>query len=358
MPNVGRMRVGFCELDEPLRIGGLEGACRGLEAALRRAGHEVAPLGGGSSYDDLRACGVVHFHGLWSPVHARVARRLRRLGVPYVTSPHGMLEPWAWRAKRWKKWPYFHLVERRKMARGRAVLATAAQEAGRLERFFPRALIHTLSLGSDLSRAPDYVAARAELGWEKDERVILYLSRIHPKKGLKELLHALGEFEPARLRAAQVRLVVVGDGPADYVATCRALAAKLEDRLELEWLAGVWSDKKWRYLQGADLFALPTYSENFGIVVLESCEVGTPVFTTVETPWTPVAEAGFGWVTEPGVAAARSVLGDFFENPRATAEDRLRCAQWVRENYGWDEIAGGYIALYEEAARAPGAVSA
>ncbi len=300
----------------------------------------------------MRSCAVVHFHGLWSLAHAGVARGLRRLGVPYVTSPHGMLEPWAWRAKRWKKWPYFHLIERRKMAHGRAVLATAEQEAARLERFFPRSLIRTLSLGSDLSRAPDYTAARAELGWSEDERVILYLSRIHPKKGLRELLLALGEFEAERLRAAKVRIVVVGDGPADYVAECRGLAAKLEDRLSLEWLAGVWSDKKWRYLQGADLFALPTYSENFGIVVLESCEVGTPVFTTVETPWTPVAEAGFGWVVAPGVSAARAVLGEFFETPRATVEDRRRCAQWVRENYSWDEIASGYIALYEEAAGA------
>lgn len=337
-----------------MRVGGLEGACRGLEAALRRAGHDVVPLGGGSSDDELRACGVVHFHGLWSLAHARLARRLRRRGVPYVTSPHGMLEPWAWRAKRWKKWPYFHLIERRKMAQGQAVLATAAQEAERLERFFPRDLIRTLSLGSDLSRAPDYAVSRAELGWGEDERVILYLSRIHPKKGLKDLLLALGEFAPDRLRAAKVRLVVVGDGPADYVAACRNLAANLKDRLELEWLAGVWSDKKWRYLQGADLFALPTYSENFGIVVLESCEVGTPVFTTVETPWAPVAEAGFGWVTEPGVAAARAVLDDFFEKPRATAEDRLRCAEWVRANYGWDEIARGYVALYKEAGGAAG----
>lgn len=351
MPKVGRMRVGFCELDEHLRVGGLEAACRGLEAALRRAGHEVVSLGGGSSDEELRACGVVHFHGLWSPEHARVARRLRALGLPHVTSPHGMLEPWAWRAKRWKKWPYFHLIERRKMARGRAVLATAAQEAGRLERFFPRSIIRTLSLGSDLSRAPDFAVARGELGWAEEERVILYLSRIHPKKGLKELLLALAELDPDRVRAEKVRLVIVGDGPADYVATCRALAARLEDRLTLEWLAGVWSDRKWRYLQGADLFALPTYSENFGIVVLESCEVGTPVLTTVETPWAPVAEAGFGWIVKPGVSATRAALDDFLGTPRATPEDRRRCAEWVKENYGWDTIVGGYIDLYREARR-------
>src|SRR5689334_14556329 len=98
------MNVHFFQPPPEQLTGGLDAAITSLREALTRIGVAV---------DDAlpEHAGVAHFHGLWQPAHARFARECRRRGVPYVVSPHGMLEPWAWRHKWWKKWPYFHLVE-------------------------------------------------------------------------------------------------------------------------------------------------------------------------------------------------------------------------------------------------------
>lgn len=338
------MKIGFFELPAHLRVGGLEGACRGLEQALRRAGHEVVSFAGP---EGARAeIDVAHFHGLWSFAHWRAAKDLRKRGVPYLSSPHGMLEPWAWRAKRWKKLPYFHLLEGPKMRAGGYVLATAHQEAERLARFFPEAMIRSVALGSDFSRTPNYGSARRARGWEEAGRVLLYLSRIHPKKGLRELLMALDGLSADQLAAAPVRLVIVGDGPAAYLESCGHLAQRLAGRVEIEWVGPVWGDEKWSYLQGADLFTLPTYSENFGMVVLEACEVGTPVLTTNETPWQPVANAGFGWVIPPEVSAIQAALGDFLARPIASPDQRTACAEWARAHFSWSVLVAQYLELY------------
>jgi len=149
-----------------------------------------------------------------------------------------MLEPWAWRHKWWKKWPYFHLVEKRFLTRASALLATAAPEAERLRKFIPRQRIEALPLGMTSDARPDYENARQLLGWAPEERVLLYLSRIHVKKGLDLLLRALAATplpEPARL-------VIVGDGEPGYVRALQQLAAKHFATLPpIEWKGAVWA---------------------------------------------------------------------------------------------------------------------
>src|SRR5205814_1564966 len=122
----------------------------------------------------------------------------------------------------WKKWPYFHWTEKPYLARADALLATADGEARRLQRFFPRQRIETLSLGLTGSARPDYANARQHLGWKSGEIVLLFLSRIHVKKGLNLLLEALA----ALTLSPQTRLVIVGDGEPAYVQTLRQFAEK------------------------------------------------------------------------------------------------------------------------------------
>src|SRR5688572_4382675 len=112
------MRIHFHEPPAEQRIGGLDAALRGLQSALEGQGHKIAinPNGTGGKAD------VAHFHGLWQPAFARRARHYQERNVPYIVSPHGMLEPWAWNHKRWKKYPYWHLIEKRWVGRAARVL--------------------------------------------------------------------------------------------------------------------------------------------------------------------------------------------------------------------------------------------
>jgi glycosyltransferase involved in cell wall biosynthesis len=331
------VRVAFFIPPAEQRVGGLDGAIDGLRGALERRGLEV------SAEVPERGAGVVHFHGLWQPAYARLARSCRERGIPYVASPHGMLEPWAWRHKRWKKWPYFHLVEKRWLRGAGAILATAAQEAERLRGFFPGQRIEILPLGLTGAARPEYESAREKLGWAPGERVLLFLSRIHVKKGLNVLLEALrGMTLPG-----PTRLVIVGDGEAAYVSELQRFAGQHAAELpRVDWIGAVWGEERWKYFQGADLFCLPTHSENFGLAVLEACQVGTPALTTVETPWVEELRGGRGFICTPDATAVRAELARFFSAPSQTVDARTELAEWAWGRFHWDALGDRYETLY------------
>lgn len=332
------MKILFFTPPAEQRIGGLDAAIDGLRGALERRGIAV----GDELPDDAAGC-VAHFHGLWQPRHARLARVCRARGIPCVVSPHGMLEPWAWRHKRWKKWPYFHLVEKRRLMRAQALLATAPQEAERLRGFVPGQRIETLPLGLTGDAKPDYQRARAQLGWAEDERVLLFLSRIHVKKGLDLLLAALASLE----LSGPARLVIVGDGEPDYVAQLRRFAEENVRALpRIDWVGAVWGGERWKYFQGADLFCLPTHSENFGLAVLEACQVGTPVLTTLETPWAGALAGGRGFICRPCADDVRRELARFFSSERRSPEARAALAEWAWAHFHWDALAERYVDFY------------
>jgi len=322
------------------RIGGLDSAIESLRAALKNLGISV----GDTVPDDLEGDTLVHFHGLWQPADARLAQARLAGRVPYVVSPHGMLEPWAWRHKWWKKWPYYHLVEKRFLKGANAVLATAASEAERIQSFLPQQRIETLPLGLTSQTRPDYENARRALGWAPGERVLLYLSRIHVKKGLDLLLEALATTP----RPEGTKLVVVGDGEPAYVRSLQAFARETAAHLpSIEWKGAIWGDARWPYFQGADLFCLPTHSENFGLAVLESCQVGTPALTTTETPWAADLSAGRGFISRPTVDGLRQVLAQFFAEPRWNAERRASIADWAHARFDWNALAPRYVDFYQ-----------
>lgn len=332
------MKVVFFTPPAEQRIGGLDAAIDGMRGALERSGIAVG--------DELPAQGggcVAHFHGLWQPRHARLARDCRARGIPYAVSPHGMLEPWAWRHKRWKKWPYFQLVEKGRLAHAQALLATAAPEAARLQRFVPGQRIETLPLGLTGAAKPGYENARKRLGWPAEERVLLFLSRIHVKKGLHLLLEALA----TRQSPAPVRLVIVGDGEPAYTAHLQRYAKDHARTLpRIDWIGAVWGEERWKYFQGADLFCLPTHSENFGLAVLEACQVGTPVLTTVETPWAQELADGRGYICAPRMEDVREALARYFSSERWTPDARAALSEWAWTRFHWDALAERYAAFY------------
>ncbi|RYD71739.1 MAG: glycosyltransferase, partial [Verrucomicrobiaceae bacterium] len=336
------VKVLFFEPPPAQRVGGLDAAITTLRTALQELGVEVNDqLSRSTLTDDVYA---VHFHGLWQPGHIRIANECRRRGIPFVVSPHGMLEPWAWRHKAWKKWPYYYLVERRFLRSASCVLATANSEAERLSELLPGQRIETLPLGMTADVGPDYSAARECTGWSPNELVLLFLSRIHVKKGLDLLLRALCEMPVP----ADVRLVVVGGGEQSYVATLKSFVQQNAPRLpRIDWLGEIWGDERWKYFQGADLFCLPTHSENFGLAVLEALQVGTPVLTTRTTPWVAYLNAERGLLADPTVESLKSSLSTFLSAPRSSALSREQTAAWAHETFSWSQLAPRYRSLYE-----------
>ena len=259
-----------------------------------------------------------------------------------------MLEPWAWRHKWWKKWPYFQFADKRHLAGARCLVATSDSEAHNLRKFFPWSRCEVLSLGLAASKFPDYLRARSALGWNDSERIVLFLSRIHPKKGLHLLLSALAKIGPELNQSP--RLVIVGGGEHAYVRKLKRFHAQNHSRLpRIDWIGEVWTDQKWMYLQGADLFCLPSYSENFGMAVLEALQVGTRVLTTTQTPWAAISSWNAGSVVEPTESAIGAALTEHLRSSqRWSLKERASLADKIHKQFSWDAIGSRYLRLYED----------
>ncbi len=339
------LRVAHCRPDAGKGEGGLDAAIDALGASLTAEGVEVVPVRsreeGAAAQADL-----YHFHGLWHPWHSALARDLACAGRPYVVSPHGMLEPWAWKHKRWKKLPYFLLREKAYLAGAHALFATARPEAENLARFFPKARIFPIPLGLTSPKRPGYDAARAALGFTDKRSTLLYLSRLHEKKGLHLLLEALGQM---RIKAF-CRLVIVGGGDDGYVSMLKDIAEKHAATLpEVRWVGPVWGEDRWPFFQGADLFCLPTQSENFGLAVLEALQVGTRVLTTRATPWPSLLEGqpDAAFFCDPQVESIQSALMSFLRCREWAPASREDLAAWAHREFAWPRLASAYIRSYE-----------
>lgn len=249
---------------------------------------------------------VVHLHGIWNPWWALSAFLLALRGVPFVISPHGSLEPAALAFKKSKKrlalWLYQGLALR--LATG--LVATSQKEAGSLLALgFAPDRVHIVPNGLDLSRDRDGVAfEQSPLGLERSSgiRSFVFMSRLHPIKGLPLLVKAW-----ARVRRPDWRILIAGSDEGGHQAEVAALAKALNVLTDFQFLGAVHGQAKERLLASADVFVLPTHSENFGIVIAEALSHGLPVITTKGAPWQELPEKGCGWwcdTTEESLASA------------------------------------------------------
>ena len=265
----------------------------------------------------LKHFDLIHIHGVWDPRLHKVAVMCRKAGVPYVIAPRGMLEPWSLKQKWLKKWIARFLYQDRDLKLAVALHATAESEARQFRR---------LGFKNRIIISPNGVNVPASLptptpstSISNKARRALFVSRMHPKKGVLELVESW-----ARLKHSNnPNIRTIEQWSCELVYTMnsdeeRAYEQKVKDRIRslgMTYSEGVNStvdldlrprpdfiftgplddDAKWSAYARADLFVLPTYSENFGIVVAEALWAGVPVITTKGTPWKELEERKCGW---------------------------------------------------------------
>jgi glycosyltransferase involved in cell wall biosynthesis len=332
----------FIEPPPARRVGGIDTALESWSQAMASHGLTVRRHDATRGEPDFSGVDLVHCHGLWEPRHEWWRRQGRRLNLPIIMSPHGMLDPWARRHKRWRKAVYFQMVERPALHLADRVLATSEEERLSLLSLLPRAKIDHLPLGLSHLPAPAYAEARAKLGWHADERVCVFLSRLHPKKGLHVLLEAWQKLAPPP--SLRFRLVIVGEGEAGYV---QPLQNASRDQSEVEWLGPCWGERKWLYLQGADLFCLPSFGENFGYAVLEAAAVGTPVVTSPATPWASLRGEMPIVLVEPNVEQLTPTLQARLQQLPASPAARDRAHREALQRFAWSALAPRYVSFYQ-----------
>lgn len=328
------------------RVGGIDAFLQDLDRELRGAGCVSEMLECVGSAGKLPEADVYHFHGLWQPAALNYRRAIANYARPYVLSPHGMLEPWAWRHRWWKKIPYFILREFFLLRRASRLLATSEMEKQSIDAWVSGPPIDVLPIGISHVKVPAREESRQIVGLQAEDKILLFLSRLHRKKGLKELLLALAE-ESSALK--QWRLVIVGDGEPGYVDSLKRLAHDLQPRLlPVTWTGPKWGPEKWSYFAAADCYCLPSFSENFGISVLEALVCDTPVITTSATPWQELETWPGCAIIPPGIDGLRSLLRGLDQQLHERRPGLLR--EKALEKYGWDKLAADYIQFYQRAA--------
>ncbi len=279
---------------------------------------------------------VVHDHGLWLPANRAAGMVAHSEGAPLVVSPKGMLSERSMRASRWKKRAAWHLYQRRALLSVAAFQTTSSAEAADVRRMGLRQPVAVIPHGVDVPPTPP--GRRASEG----PRTALFLSRIHPIKGLPDLIAAWG-----RVRPEGWRLVIAGPDEGGHRAEVERQVHALDVGRIVSFAGPVEDDAKWEIYGAADLFVLPSHSENFGIVVAEALGAGLPVITTRATPWGALETERCGWWVEVGAdglaAALREATAAAPETLRAMGE---RGRSYARARLSWARSGAEHLALY------------
>ena len=241
---------------------------------------------------------LVHIHALWSPVLHKASRLAHRRGVPVVWSVHGMLTKWAMHCKWWKKLPAWWLYQKRDLAASERLHATARSE---VEDFRRMGLANAVIV-APLGVRPAGGALNRPTFRERPERILLFVSRVQRKKGLENLIRAWSLVKAAATPGESLwRVRIVGPDQENHAAELKALCAKLAVAEDFDFAGPRYGDELQREYAAADLFVLPSHSENFGSVVIEALAHGVSVITTKGTPWRELEERKCGWWIDIGV---------------------------------------------------------
>lgn len=278
---------------------------------------------------------VIHDHGAWLPSNTLAAWTAYRSGTPLVTAPRGMVSEWAFTDGGVKKTLAWHLYQRRVFEQAALFHATARAEATRLRELGFSQPIACIPNGVTL---PDSLPNRQK-GVAKR---VLFLSRIHPKKGLPMLLDAWADVCPGGWI-----LELVGPSEDGHRAELEELARNLGIEGTVTFSGPVDDRAKWQKYANADVFVLPSHSENFGIVVAEALAAQVPVITTTGTPWQEVETHKCGWWVEPTSNALAEALSRAVS---LSSEQRAEMGQSGRElvkgKYTWSAIGRKMVAAY------------
>ncbi len=280
-----------------------------VHALAGRGGYGWTPRLGAWLREHAGEFDAVIVHGLWQWQGMGAWLALGGVGVPYFMMPHGMLDPWfqrVWPLKHARKAVYWKLIEHRVMRDAAAVIFTCEEERrlGR-EVFQPWGVRAEEIVVLGTVSPPGDAAVLRECFWRRfpelrGKRVLLFLSRVHKKKGCELLIEAFRRVAPA------MHLVLVGPcADAQYLASLMARAAGFA----VTFTGPLYGAEKWGALAAAEVFVLPSHQENFGIAVAESLASGTPVLISNKVNiWREIEADGAGLVAADDVAGTVRLL--------------------------------------------------
>jgi glycosyltransferase involved in cell wall biosynthesis len=297
---------------------------------------------------------LVIIEGIWQYHAYATWRALRGSGIPYFVYPHGMLDPWFKRTyplKHLKKWTYWPWADYRVLRDAEAVLFTTEQERLLARESFWLYQANEVVVGYGTSAPPADAERQRQAFLQRfpqlqSKRILLFLSRIHPKKGVDLLIEA---FATVAANDSRLQLVIAGPDQVGWQAALQQRAADLGIGNRITWTGMLSGDLKWGAFRCADLFCLPSHQENFGIVVAEALACGLPVAIAepVNTS-SEVAAAGAGMVHADTVKGTSEALHQWLALADGEKQQmRLRGEQLFRERFDFASVATALVPILE-----------
>jgi glycosyltransferase involved in cell wall biosynthesis len=283
---------------------------------------------------------IFHGNGLWQyPVHAMV-NAAKAKNKPYIISPHGMMEPWSLTQGRIKKQFLMAMFQANDLRSANVIHATGNLEAANVRNCGFDNPIAVIPNGIDLTE----FKVRTQKP-EASHKTLLFFSRIHPKKGIEMLIDIWKQLDAAVKRGW--KLTIAGNGEPSYVRTLDARITEANLQGEVEIIGPVWGEGKAKLYRSAELFILPTHSENFGIVVAEALACGVPVITTKGAPWEDLIKQGCGWWVDIDRRPIRHALEQaMMLSTRERMNMGLQGRTLVEEKYSIQVVAKQMMELY------------
>ncbi|MDJ0505112.1 MAG: glycosyltransferase [Aphanizomenon sp.] len=297
-------------------------------------------------WQNIRNYDLLHIHGIFSyaPSIAMVIARCQK--VPYIVRPYGLLCEWSLQQKELKKKLYLKLLETANLNHSQSIHFTSIleQKEASLLNLTSSSFILPLGIYTPQRILNTREKLKKHLNIPADEPIVLFLSRLHPKKGLDYLIPALGKLSHYRFT-----FIIAGSGDLDYENELKTLVTTHEIKEKTYFAGFVKGEIKDLLMQGADIFALTSYSENFGISVLESLAAGTPVIITPGVALSDIVQQQhLGYVTELNINDIATTIQNFLDHPQAAKKMGDSARKFILDNYTWDSIALKMISVYQE----------
>ena len=291
---------------------------------------------------------LIHNHGLWMFPNVYARQSAQKYHLPLVISTHGMLNSWSIKFHHFKKCMAWLLYEYKNLLTATVFHATSFEEFLAIRNMGFRQPIAIIPNGVKFE--DEIIKSKRQILTDnfpelQHKKWLLFVSRIHPKKGLENLLFA---WKMVSKEFDDWHLIISGPDGLGYQKRLELLTADLGLQHRVTFTGMLSAQKKKAALSNADLFVLPTYSENFGIAIAEALACGVPVITTKGAPWKDLLTYQCGWWIENTKSTLAAALT---EAMKLSDQERqimgLRGRDLVKTKYSWDSIAEEMARVYQ-----------
>jgi glycosyltransferase involved in cell wall biosynthesis len=289
---------------------------------------------------------IVHIHSLFSNIQIAAYQACQRDRIPYIIHPHGMLDSWALSYKSWKKLPYYFFIERPAIIKARNIIALAVSEELSLKKLDVKTPISVIPNGvwaSNYLKISTSKEFYEKFPLLKDKKIILFLGRIDPKKGLDLLVLSFSEIHKNFPKA---HLVIAGPDSIGFKSKIENSFRNVGCFESVTFTGMVTGTLKESTLAASTIYILPSYSEGFSISVLEGMASGLPCIITTGCNFPEASISSSALIVNPDHLEIYDALSYLLKNPNEAIEMGKRAQEFIVKNYSWESIAAQMEIVY------------